>query len=1172
MFKRVIKEELKVPAEIGYLGDLRDFITRVGRKYGLTENVINAFKLAIDEAGTNVVRHAYRDWDGFITMRMIIREKDVTVSLVDQGHTFDPRNVSDPDLQRYVDIGKKGGLGVFIIRRVIDDIEYRKTEEGNELLLTKHREVVPKKYPLLPDMSLSMKVRYFLTASSMLSPVIVLVFIISYSRIAGNIMKNDLTAGWVLARSVTNQSMEALAQGRDYELATIASEFKQNHSPHVYDAVIVDTAGIIQGSVETEKIFSRFDPPPNRIRIGEFAFEYRIPGGKRVIDLANPAIEKATDKRLGMVHLLLDRDVITASIQAEKKSTLLLYLMVLLIGNAGVAILIYITMSPFKRLAAWVRELGQGGAPDEMEFDSSDEIGEIALAFNEITEKFRKSQVDLAEQERLQKEMQVAQEIQQTLLPDTFPDIEGFEISSHYEAAKEVGGDYYDFVEVDNDTLGIVVADVSGKGVPGSLVMTMIRTALRTEARGNKDAADVLARVNDFVMSDMKRGMFVTVFYLILDSKSRTINYASAGHNPMILFRSKTKKSYYLNPRGFPIGINLPEKSLFRKSIESDVLRLQKGDVLFLYTDGITEAMNPRREQFGDERFLEAIRQYGNENITEQVDKLHNRIEAFTEGYAQNDDITLVAIREKMKAEDVLYNHWVRLMKMVEDGSTVKAACKQFGVSTSTYYKYKKLYKKEGKKGLKESVSRSDVEDKHISIEDKAKIFDIIKMNPDYGPKRISDELNTEKYSFTKLDEKIIYEELVRSRLNTKELRQAFIERGNSKKRFKPPGTPFLTLSGEVIVSSDNTPAAKPFPRRTEAAAEEIAAEEVASSLAPTEGAADLTEDTILPHDYSDDDEFSRTAGESEGVEEEQVISGAEIEKLFGEDGAGDDEEFLDLTEMSGEVVTRELEKKSQGAESSAGAHFETDLEEEAFDGEEDYADDMLDILISDPSELDAANGGDSRDHAERISLNEVLAVDEGNFPIIENEDQIEEGISSSIAGDLLADEIATERSHGNNLPYGLDFEMLDDPDALDDLFGDGSDKRAPDPRSAAKSSEQFQSGLGFYKEGQYKEAIDEFMSIIKENPRHGSAFQYLGDAYFRIGELENAIKAYENARTLQPENMNILENMGVIFANMGDFKKAVWQWGEVLKNDPDRTDIIDRIKKMQRIIRQRYQ
>jgi serine/threonine-protein kinase RsbW len=139
MFRKVIKEECKVPADIKYLGEMRNFVTHVGRKYGIPERILNAFKLAIDEAGTNIIRHAYRDWDGFVTLRMLIRNKDVTVSLIDQGHTFDLRRVRDPDLQRYVDIGKKGGLGIFIIRRVVDAIDYRKTVEGNELKLIKNR-------------------------------------------------------------------------------------------------------------------------------------------------------------------------------------------------------------------------------------------------------------------------------------------------------------------------------------------------------------------------------------------------------------------------------------------------------------------------------------------------------------------------------------------------------------------------------------------------------------------------------------------------------------------------------------------------------------------------------------------------------------------------------------------------------------------------------------------------------------------------------------------------------------------------------------------------------------------------------------------------------------------------------------------------------------------------
>ena len=281
----------------------------------------------------------------------------------------------------------------------------------------------------------------------------------------------------------------------------------------------------------------------------------------------------------------------------RRLADLRLSLVILGVSCAGVVILIYLVMNPFRKLSEWVKNMGgEGEIDDDVDIDASTEIGEIAKAFSEITHKFRDSQKNLADQDRLRREMQVAQEIQQALLPMEFPELEGYQLSAFYEAAKEVGGDYYDFVEVDKDTLGIAVADVSGKGVPGSLVMTMIRTALRTEARGLKDAAEVLSRVNEFVANDIKKGMFVTVFYLIIDSKKRRLNYASAGHNPMILYRGSTKKTYYLNPKGFPIGVQLPDKDYFRNYIESDTIQLTKDDTLLLYTDGITEAMNSRRE------------------------------------------------------------------------------------------------------------------------------------------------------------------------------------------------------------------------------------------------------------------------------------------------------------------------------------------------------------------------------------------------------------------------------------------------------------------------------------------------------------------------------------------------------------------------------------------------
>ena len=205
------------------------------------------------------------------------------------------------------------------------------------------------------------------------------------------------------------------------------------------------------------------------------------------------------------------------------------------------------------------------------------EFDAIAQAFNEMTVKFKEAQANMVEQERMRKEMQVAQDIQHTLLPKNFPDIEGFDIATIYRAAKDVGGDYYDFVWIDENTLGIVVADVSGKGVPGSLVMTMIRTAIRLESRGNRSPVDILTRVNEFVTEDVRKGMFITIFLVVLDTRNRKISFSSAGHNPMMLYRKEEDKTFFLNPKGIPLGINLPEGVSFEDNLRQRKRASQEG-------------------------------------------------------------------------------------------------------------------------------------------------------------------------------------------------------------------------------------------------------------------------------------------------------------------------------------------------------------------------------------------------------------------------------------------------------------------------------------------------------------------------------------------------------------------------------------------------------------------
>ncbi|RMD94143.1 MAG: tetratricopeptide repeat protein [Calditrichaeota bacterium] len=803
MLKEAVKEQLKVPAHIDYLKDLRNFVTQIGRKHNFSDKIINAFKLSVDEAATNIIRHAYREKQGLITIRAIVKKDSLTIALVDQGTYFDPQRVKDPDLQRYVDIGKKGGLGIFIMRKLMDEIDYRKTEEGNELRMTKYRPAGEKKrwYSFFTPHALSLKAKYFFRTVFVITLLIIGGYLFYFFRADDKIINDFIEQGQTYTRQLINRLSRINLDVTTLDAALVP--YYEEVKGQIYKISIEHNTGEIISSSIVEEITSRFSRPADAENVDSGIYKYKLPNGVGVYEFEVPVFVKNTGELFGKAHIFLASEPIEKQIRAIRLNNLRLSLLILLFSYAGVAVLIYIVMNPFRKLADWVKALGQeqGELEDELDIDSSTEIGEIAQAFSEITHKFRESQKNLADQERLQKEMQVAQEIQQTLLPMEFPELEGYEIASYYEAAKEVGGDYYDFVEVDRDTLGIAVADVSGKGVPGSLVMTMIRTALRTEARGIKDAAVVLARVNEFVKNDMKKGMFVTIFYLIIDSKKRRLNFASAGHNPMILYRGSSKKTYYLNPKGFPIGIQLPQSNLFTDYIESDTIQLAEDDILLIYTDGITEAMNSKRELYGEERLLKVVREFGHLPVKDFVEKLKEDIYSFTEGQPQYDDITLVAIKEKSSREKDELRRAKQVFQLTENGKSIREACEIAGITTYSYYnKYKRIFEEEGVDAF-EIDKEVSVEAKHLSIEEKTKIFDIIQRHPEYGAGRISEELNTERYGYTKISESKIYEELVRSRLNTRQLREAYVAKSKKgRRRLKPPGTPLLALDGQIII------------------------------------------------------------------------------------------------------------------------------------------------------------------------------------------------------------------------------------------------------------------------------------------------------------------------------------------------------------------------------------
>jgi phosphoserine phosphatase RsbU/P len=251
--------------------------------------------------------------------------------------------------------------------------------------------------------------------------------------------------------------------------------------------------------------------------------------------------------------------------------------------------------------------------------------------------------LNTVEKKMLKHELAIAEELQSNLLPRRIPRVAGVDLSAYYRPSEEVGGDYYDFIEIDEDHLGIAVADVSGKGIPGAMVMTEARALLKGEATRTLSPAETLLRLNRILFQDIKRGMFVTMCYMVLSLKTRQLTLSSAGHLPLILRRRASRTCHSVNPLGLALGID--KGALFEKKLREERVVLEPGDRFVGCTDGILEAMNAEHEELGTERLMSLVEAHGDCESGEFVTKLINGVEAHAAGAPQHDDMTLVTGR-----------------------------------------------------------------------------------------------------------------------------------------------------------------------------------------------------------------------------------------------------------------------------------------------------------------------------------------------------------------------------------------------------------------------------------------------------------------------------------------------------------------------------------------------
>lgn len=238
----------------------------------------------------------------------------------------------------------------------------------------------------------------------------------------------------------------------------------------------------------------------------------------------------------------------------------------------------------------------------------------------------------------LEQELNVATRIQQAMLPDVFPEKSEVTLYATMHAAKEIGGDFYDFFSLDENRLGFVLGDVSGKGVPAALLMSMTRILVKSSAQVNLSPAETIAKANAHLCDDTKGNEFVTLFYGVLDISSGLLRFCNAGHPP----------PYHLTPSSAPAELPLVGGMIIGVNREAEYetgeIQLLPGQSLVLYSDGVTEAMDHAKQQYGESRLLEALALAAT-NPTERVDQVLTHVRAFCEGSDQSDDITVLALR-----------------------------------------------------------------------------------------------------------------------------------------------------------------------------------------------------------------------------------------------------------------------------------------------------------------------------------------------------------------------------------------------------------------------------------------------------------------------------------------------------------------------------------------------
>ena len=364
--------------------------------------------------------------------------------------------------------------------------------------------------------------------------------------------------------------------------------------------------------------------------------------GGDIYDFSQAVLNPVNDRGIGFVIIGLSDSIITSEIAASIAIIVITSLLFFAFSVFGAILLSGATIRPIKELTKGVAIIGSGNLDHRIEVKSSDEIGELAERFNMMTEQIKEAKEKEIENKIMEEQLAMAKDIQEGLNPMGYYNKGGIQLKGYTRALQGVGGDYFDYIDIDEHRVGALISDVSGKGVPASLVMVMIRTVFTSYiTRTDIDCAGVVTAINNSLSADFAIDKFATLFFFIYDRKTEELAFSNAGHGPLYCYRSSKGVMTSTKLDGMPIGImEAVEYSQAR-------VKLEPGDMIIMYTDGISEMRNSEKEEYGLERINQMVLDKHNLSAEEFVEQLVTDVDKFKGEMSAHDDMTVLVFKRE---------------------------------------------------------------------------------------------------------------------------------------------------------------------------------------------------------------------------------------------------------------------------------------------------------------------------------------------------------------------------------------------------------------------------------------------------------------------------------------------------------------------------------------------